>query len=144
TATLPARLAGDVEARLPAADEFQLAQDGGELVGRLLPDEGARVLDNLAGLLVAAGAEVAEQPGAQRARLADVDQFTGGVEHAVDAGQARAVLAHGLAQAARAAGADGGERRFGAGQRPGAEAGEPLAAEQSLQRRSLLSLFRRA
>src|SRR5207237_5598985 len=86
---LPARLAEHVEPRAEELDQFQLAEEGRELVLGVLPDQGACVADDPPGLGVAAvGAEVAQQPGAEAVRLADVDDPAAGVEHSVDAGPA--------------------------------------------------------
>src|SRR5207244_12104192 len=65
-----------------------------DLARGVLPDQGAGVVDDAAGLFAAAGgAEVAQQPGAQALRLADVDEAAARVDHAVDAGAARALAA---------------------------------------------------
>ena len=86
----------DVEAGLEVADQLQLAEQCGEFVGRLLPDQDAGVADDLAGLVLAAVlAEVAQQACPQILRLADVNDPLAGVDHAVDAGPPRGVLADG-------------------------------------------------
>ena len=85
-----ARLTLHVEARLPAPDQFQFAQQGGELVGHHLPHQRPRRLQDAARLGIAAvPPKIAQQPRPQALGLADVDQFAAPVHHAVHAGQAR-------------------------------------------------------
>ena len=124
------RLALDVADRPPAPDQLQLAQQRAEFAAGVLPDELARRPDDAAGFgRPALGAEVTQQAGAQRLRLADVDQVAVRVHHAVDAGTARAFLADAgleLAGAAAVHPAAAGDRRF---QAAWAEAGESIGCE---------------
>src|SRR5262249_8902140 len=64
--SLEARQADDVKPGRQPLDEFQLAEQGGELVGGFLPDQTAGVLNDPAGLRVAAvHAEITQEPTAK-------------------------------------------------------------------------------
>src|SRR5262249_831047 len=76
----------------------EFSQKRGELVAGLLPHQHARVADDLLGLRIAAFAKVAEEPRAQVLRLADIDEPAAGVDHAIDAGRARGMIANTLLQ----------------------------------------------
>src|SRR5215469_11897836 len=78
------RLTLHVEARLPAADQFQLAEQGRELARRRLPHQLPRLVDDSPRLRIpAARAEVPEQARAKVFCLANVDQVADHVHHAV-------------------------------------------------------------
>jgi hypothetical protein len=48
------RLPLDIEARPPTADQFLLAQQRGELAGRMLPNDGLSLFEDAPGLGIAA------------------------------------------------------------------------------------------
>ena len=54
-------------------DLAQLAEQGGELAGRVVPLDVVRRLEDARGLVVVVGAEVRQEPGADLPRLADVE-----------------------------------------------------------------------
>jgi hypothetical protein len=92
----------DVEPRSQGLDQLQFAQQRGELVAGLLPDEYPGVPDDLAGLGVAAVlAEVREEASTEVLRLADVHDAAAVVDHPVDTRAARGVVADALEQPSR-------------------------------------------
>jgi len=83
-----------IETRPQPLDQFELSKKRSELVAGLFPDQRAGVLDDFAGFRIAAVlAEVTEEPGAKVLGFSDVDEAAVGIEHAVDAGQARGMIA---------------------------------------------------
>src|SRR2546423_81594 len=77
----------DVEPRRGAGDQSRPAKERRDLAGGAPPPRAGRLGEGGGGLVVGAGAEVAERAVARRGGLADVDQFARRVRPAVDAGQ---------------------------------------------------------
>src|SRR5690606_18046416 len=94
----PAALVLHVEARPRLLDQAHLSDERGELVRDVLPVDGRALADQIPRLLAAGCAEVGQEPRAHPDRLADVEEASLGVRHAVHAGSILGAGAHVLAE----------------------------------------------